>query len=126
MMSITPMLVQYLVGLCCLRRDPEAVDVIVGDMVHDPSAGKDRDVDITVTVKESGSSESALKAFEVKRERAPLDVSTVEQLCAKLLHVRAERTTPAPLPPARQRSLRCWHIPLTRGNAPRHPSLRCL
>ncbi|MEI6713473.1 MAG: restriction endonuclease [Verrucomicrobiota bacterium] len=54
-------------------------------MVHDPSAGKDRDVDITVTVKESGSSENALKAFEVKRERAPLDVPTVEQLCAKLL-----------------------------------------
>ena len=32
---MTPMLVQYLVGLCCLRNDPDAVDVTVGDLVLD-------------------------------------------------------------------------------------------
>ena len=33
---LTPMLVQYVVGLCCLRHDPDAVDVTVGDMVRSP------------------------------------------------------------------------------------------
>jgi hypothetical protein len=79
------MLVQYLVGLCCLKWDPGAVDVILGDMVLDPAAGKERDVDVTVTIKESGTVTHAFKAYEVKHEGAPLDVATVEQLCMKLL-----------------------------------------
>jgi len=81
---LTPMLVQYLVGLCCLRGDPEAVDVTVGDLVLDIAANKPRDVDITVTLHESDGSASAFKAYEVKREGEPLDVVTVEQLCIKL------------------------------------------
>jgi hypothetical protein len=36
------MMVQHVVGLCWLRNDPEAVDVIVGDMVFDTAPGKDR------------------------------------------------------------------------------------
>lgn len=79
------MLVQYLVGLCCLRWDPDAVDVTIGDMVLDTAAGKVRDVDVTVTVSESGSITHAFKAYEVKREAAPLDVAEVEQLCLKLI-----------------------------------------
>lgn len=82
---LSPMLVQYLVGLCCLRWDPESVDVTIGDMVYDAAAQKERDVDVTVTVSENGSLVHAFKAYEVKREKAPLDVSDVEQLCAKLL-----------------------------------------
>ena len=82
---ISPMLVQYLVALCCLRWDPEAVDVTIGDMVLDTAAKKERDVDVTVTVTESGSPTHAFKAYEVKREGAPLDVTEVEQLCLKLL-----------------------------------------
>ncbi|MGO8953342.1 MAG: hypothetical protein ACLQF2_08390 [Rhodomicrobium sp.] len=80
---LTPMLVQYLVGLCCLRHNPDAVDVTVGDLVLDVAAKKKRDVDVTVTVKEDGSVR-AFKAYEVKKEGKPLDVATIEQLSIKL------------------------------------------
>src|SRR6266545_8237276 len=80
---LSPMHLQYLVGLCCLRRDPTAVDVTIGDLVLDTAAGKARDVDVTVTITDDGRT-SAFKAFEVKREGEPLDVVTVEQLCLKL------------------------------------------
>lgn len=83
--SLSPMLVQYLVGLCCLKWHPDAVNVTVGDMVADPAAGKQRDVDVTVTISESGSITHAFKAYEVKHEGKPLDVADVEQLCIKLL-----------------------------------------
>ena len=82
---LTAMLVQYLVGLCCLRRNPNTVDVVLGDMVLDPAAGKERDVDVTVTLSESPGVVRAFKAYEVKREKTPLDVAGVEQLCIKLL-----------------------------------------
>jgi hypothetical protein len=78
------MLVQYLVGLCCLRRNADAVNVTVGDLVMDTAANKPRDVDVTVTVAEPDGSVRAFKCFEVKREAAPLDVAAVEQLCVKL------------------------------------------
>jgi len=78
------MLVQYLVALCCLRHDPDAVDVTVGDLVLDAAAKKRRDVDITVTLTETDGTVRAFKAYEVKREGEPLDVTTVEQLCIKL------------------------------------------
>jgi hypothetical protein len=81
---LTPMLVQYLVGLCCLRRNPDAVDVTVGDFVLDVAANKTRDVDVTVTLHEDNGTVRAFKAYEVKREGEPLDVATVEQLCIKL------------------------------------------
>lgn len=81
---LTPMLVQYLVALCCLRANPDAIDVTVGDYVRDDAAQKDRDVDVTVTVADANGTTTAFKGFEVKREGTPLDVSEVEQLCAKL------------------------------------------
>jgi hypothetical protein len=81
---LTPMLVQYVIGLCCLRRNPDAVDVTVGDLVLDVAAKKRRDVDVTVTLKEADGTVRAFKAYEVKREGEPLDVATVEQLCIKL------------------------------------------
>lgn len=80
---LTPMMVQYLVGLCCLRHDPTAVEIIVGDMVYDKAAEKKRDVDITITFKNEDGSVSAFKAAEVKKESKPLDVATIEQLCIK-------------------------------------------
>ena len=46
---LTPMMIQYLVGLCCLRHDPDAVEITLGDMVYDHVAEKDRDVDICST-----------------------------------------------------------------------------
>ncbi len=81
---LTPMMVQYLVGLCCLRHDPDAIDVTVGDMVMDDAAGKERDVDVTVTLTGNDGMVSAFKASEVKREGKPLDVTVVEQLILKL------------------------------------------
>jgi len=81
---LTPMMVQYLVGLCCLRHDPDAVEVTIGDMVLDEAAGKERDVDVTVTITDSNSDVSAFKASEVKHEGKPLDVVAVEQLILKL------------------------------------------
>jgi hypothetical protein len=81
---LTPMQVQYLVGLCCLRRDPAAVDIVVGDLVQDTAAEKERDVDLTVTMRAEDGSISAFKGYEAKREGPPLDVTSVEQLCLKL------------------------------------------
>jgi hypothetical protein len=82
---LTPMLVQYLVGLCCFRRhNPDAVGVIVGDLVLDVAARKRRDVDVTVTVKEEDGTVTAFKGYEVKHEGRPLNVEPVEQLCGKL------------------------------------------
>lgn len=84
-LALSPMLVQYLVGLCCVRWDPEAINVTIGDMVLDQAAGKERDVDVTVTISASGNITHAFKAYEVKHESSPLDVADVEQLCLKLL-----------------------------------------
>ena len=81
---LTPMMVQYLVGLCCLRHDPDAVEITLGDMVYDHVAEKDRDVDITITFKD-GNEITAFKAAEVKKESQPLDVATIEQLCLKFI-----------------------------------------
>jgi hypothetical protein len=87
--TLSPMLVQYLVGLCCLRWDRDAVDVTIGDMVMDDAASKDRDVDVTVTVLDAVTGGHAFKAYEVKREGAALDVADVEALCLKLLDMPA-------------------------------------
>jgi hypothetical protein len=54
-------------------------------MVLDTAAGKARDVDVTVTLKETPDVTRAFKAYEVKREKTALDVADVEQLCQKLL-----------------------------------------
>lgn len=81
---LTPMMVQYLVGLCCLRHDPDAIDVTIGDMVLDEAAEKERDVDVTVTITDVNGEISAFKASEVKHEGNPLDVTAVEQLLMKL------------------------------------------
>ena len=78
------MMVQYLVGLCCLRHDPDAIDVTVGDMVMDDAAGKERDVDVTVTLTGNDGAITAFKASEVKDEGKALDVTVVEQLILKL------------------------------------------
>ena len=86
---LTHMLVQYVVGLCCLRRNPDAVHVELGDLVLDEASGKMRDVDVTVTIDDQSGESWAFKAFEVKDEKSPLDVGDVEQLCAKLNDMKA-------------------------------------
>jgi Restriction endonuclease len=81
--ALTPMLVQYLIGLCCARWNSDAVDVTIGEMVIDSAAGKTRDVDVTVTVNDAETGKYAFKPYEVKHEGTSLDVSEVEQLCMK-------------------------------------------
>lgn len=81
---LKPMVVQYLVGLCCMRHDLEASEITIGDMVYDEAAEKDRDVDVTVIVPAKDGSKLAFKAVEVKHESKPLDVGKIEQLCLKL------------------------------------------
>jgi hypothetical protein len=78
------MLVQYLVGLCCTRANPDAVQVELGDLVLDDVLGKKRDIDVTVTIRNGDGEDWAFKAFEVKDEKSPLDVTVIEQLCGKL------------------------------------------
>jgi hypothetical protein len=56
------------------------ISITLGERVLDAAAGKSRDVDIVLA--RSGS--TALFAVEVKAEGSPLDVITVESLCAKL------------------------------------------
>ena len=46
--------------------------------------GKNRDVDVTVTVQSENGEVTVFKAAEVKHEGRPLDVGPVEQLCLKL------------------------------------------
>lgn len=81
---MSPMVVQYLVGLCCAKRDPNAVAMTVGDMVMDPAAGKERDGDVTVKVDDPENGRYAFKAYEVKHECSSIDVAEAEQLCIKL------------------------------------------
>jgi hypothetical protein len=50
---LSPTDVHYLVGLLTKISSPESVNIILGDMVHDNIADKDRDVDITVTYKDT-------------------------------------------------------------------------
>jgi hypothetical protein len=82
---MTPMLFQYVVALCCARRNPDAVDITIGDYVADATTEAQRDVDVTVTLIEADGSRRAFKGYEVKREATPLDVTQVEQLCMKFI-----------------------------------------
>lgn len=84
-MPLSPMLVQYLVGLCALKWDASAVnvDVTLGDMVEDAASGTRRDVDVTVTA-DTPEGLYAFKGYEVKHWSSPLDVADVEALALKL------------------------------------------
>ncbi|TWS17773.1 MULTISPECIES: restriction endonuclease [Tsukamurella] len=84
-LPLSPMLVQYLVGLCALRWDAEAVDVSVtlGGMVQDVASETTRDVDVTVTASDPDGGVHAFKGYEVKHWKNKLDVADVEALVAK-------------------------------------------
>ena len=86
---LKPMQVQYLVGLCCLKAHPDAVELVLGDLVLDSSAETKRDVDITVVMSDANGDTSVFKGYEVKDESSPLDISQVEQLCMKYIDMPA-------------------------------------
>jgi hypothetical protein len=80
---LTPSDIQILVGLLTLVTNLDDVEIIVGDLVYDDKAAKDRDVDVTITCKDANGVVSAFKGIEVKKHKKPLDVAHVEQLCIK-------------------------------------------
>jgi hypothetical protein len=85
---LTPMLVQYRVGLLCVKANPDSIEITLGDQVVDPTTNDPRDVDVTVTASLSGR-EYAFKAYEVKARKKRLDVTVIEQLCQKLNDISA-------------------------------------
>ena len=81
---LTPTDIHILVGLLTKVTSPDDIEIILGDLVYDVGAGKRRDVDVTVTYKDTNGIVSAFKGIEVKKHKRPLDVTHVEQLCIKL------------------------------------------
>jgi hypothetical protein len=84
-LPLSPMLVQYLVGLCVLKWNANAVnvDITLGDMVPDEASGTKRDVDVTVTA-DTPDGMYAFKGYEVKHWASPLNVADVDGLTQKL------------------------------------------
>lgn len=76
--------VQYLVGLCCLHRFPDAVRIVLGDFVTDDASGSERDVDVTVEFPQENGEAGAFMGIEVKRHRRPLDIQHIDELVGKL------------------------------------------
>lgn len=81
---LTPTDIHILVGLLTRVSNPDAVEIMLGDLVYDVKAEKKRDVDVTVTHKDTNGIVSAFKGIEVKKHARPLDIIRVEQLCIKL------------------------------------------
>ena len=75
---------QYLVGLCCLRAHPDAVEMVLGDRVLDSASESSRDVDVTISFSDGNGQRAAFAGYEAKMERGALDQAKVEQLCIKL------------------------------------------
>ncbi len=80
---LTPMEFQMLVGLCCVRHDPGAVRIVVGDMVPDEASESSRDVDVTVKV-HSGTGSFAIAGYDVKLHSRRLDSGHADSLIRKL------------------------------------------
>ena len=81
---ITPTDIHILVGLLTLVTSPDDIEITLGDLVYDVKAAKRRDVDVTITCKDTNGIVSAFKGIEVKKHKNPLDITHVEQLCIKL------------------------------------------
>ncbi|SEA51374.1 Restriction endonuclease [Mycobacterium sp. 283mftsu] len=80
---LSPMLVQYLVGLFALKHGGGVGhNVIVGDEVADEASETRRDVDVTVSI--PGGEVYHFAGYEVKHWKKSLDVSHVEALALKL------------------------------------------
>lgn len=80
---LTPTDIHLLVGLLTQISHPNGVDIVLGDMVFDSVAEKERDVDITVRLI-GNTGTTIFEGIEIKHHRRPLDATHVEQLCAKL------------------------------------------
>ena len=81
---LTPTDIHILVGLLTLVTSPDDVEIVLGDLVYDAKADKRRDIDVTITHKDTNGIVSVFKGIEVKKLSRPLNVIHVEQLCVKL------------------------------------------
>jgi hypothetical protein len=81
---LTPTDVHFLVGLLTQISRPDGVELELGSMVFDAVAEEHRDVDVTERAVGEDGAVSVFEGLEVKDHRRPLDVTHVEQLCAKL------------------------------------------
>lgn len=80
---LTPIDIHYLVGLLTAVSHPDDVEIELGNMVFDTKAHENRDVDVTVTWKDSSGNITAFKGIEVNGRKRRLDITRVEQLCQK-------------------------------------------
>lgn len=76
--------IHYVVGLLSRAASPDGVEVELGSRVYDDAAEKERDVDVTITMRSPGGTITAVSGIEVKDHTRPLTVEHAEQLCAKL------------------------------------------
>lgn len=77
--------VQYVAAILAAVERPDAVEIVAGKRVEDVEAKEKRDVDVTILQHLPDGRLRAYTGYEVKAHHRPLDVTHVEQLCAKLL-----------------------------------------
>jgi hypothetical protein len=76
--------VHHIVGLLSRATNPASVDVEMGSTVWDEASETNRDVDVTITVRNPDGSASVFKGIEVKAHSRKLGSEMVEQLSQKL------------------------------------------
>jgi hypothetical protein len=81
---LTPTDIHHVVGLLSRATNPESVDVELGSSVWDDASENNRDVDVTVTVRNPDGTVSVFKGIEVKAHSRKLGSEVVEQLAQKL------------------------------------------
>ena len=81
---LTPADVHYIVGFLSLASGPENVEVELGDLVYDEASRTRRDVDVTISCRNTDGSCTAFKGLEVKAHKRRLGSEHVEQLAQKL------------------------------------------
>lgn len=81
---LTPMQVQFLVGLFCCRHMPDAVKIVVGDSLKDAVLAEERDVDVTVVHAASEGVASCVGLEVQRRLSAPMAINVAESLIQKL------------------------------------------
>src|ERR1044071_415674 len=81
---LTAIDIHYIVGLLSRATHPENVDVEMGSFVWDEACESNRDVDVTITVRNLDNSILVFKSIEVKAHSRKLGLETVEQLSQKM------------------------------------------
>jgi hypothetical protein len=114
--------IHYISGFLYLASGGAIESATLGERIRDTASGTDRDVDIVI--KRAGG--VAFIAAEVKDETRPLDITTVEQLCAKLtdmptIETRAIISSSGYTAPARRKAATHGVSCLTLVHAPLPP-----